>query len=488
MEDAMFKHIISYTEYIVSHCPPRQLLYIGVDGVAPLAKVMQQRKRRHMSAMRNDKIYAFKNIHNIPYTTWDSNCITPGTEFMRKLQCALTNYYSTHQRPYEVYISSHEECGEGEHKIIRYIKALGEDGMTDIIYGLDADLMMLALTCQRQKLFLMREGQQFGHHKHYTPPFKYVDIKYLTSCICSDGDKAERTGRHDRSDHSLLFDYVFVCFMLGNDFLPHSPSLEIKNNGIDILCDIMMEARDTYKSSIVQYRNDKYVVDMTMLLYIFQKLSQKEEELLVQNITHYKERFNKPHPIEATNIVDHFMKELEMTPMLQAQSNGDVCWNPTEEPAWKAAYYEHFFQQKNTDIDAVDDICLNYIQGLLWNVDYYFNKQTNNDWFYKYRTAPCMSDMYGYMNKMLTSNGSIPEIPPSMRVLTSDHQLLMVLPKQSVHLLGPHLQKYMCDINYGLSYMYPQTFQIHMDLKSQLWECIPILPSVDVDAILSISP
>ena len=32
-----------------------------------------------------------------------------------------------------------------------------------------------------------------------------------------------------------LYDYIFICFFLGNDFLPHFPSVNIRNGGIHIM-------------------------------------------------------------------------------------------------------------------------------------------------------------------------------------------------------------------------------------------------------------
>ena len=97
------------------------MVYIAIDGVAPRAKMHQQRKRRFLSAQRNKAIEDFKVKHNIPCVDWDSNCITPGTEFMRELADYLnTKFKNRVAQEYpslkELYISTADEPGEGEHK------------------------------------------------------------------------------------------------------------------------------------------------------------------------------------------------------------------------------------------------------------------------------------------------------------------------------------------------------------------------------------
>ena len=92
---------------------------ICADGVAPTAKIIQQRKRRYLNIYRNklDKDYINKPV-------WDTNAITPGTSFMKKLNVYMNNKirYSTHN--IEIIYSGSNESGEGEHKIFKKIKML----------------------------------------------------------------------------------------------------------------------------------------------------------------------------------------------------------------------------------------------------------------------------------------------------------------------------------------------------------------------------
>lgn len=489
MEKAIFTNIAQYTEYVVSQCPPRSILYLGVDGVAPMAKIMQQRRRRHMSAMRNTLLNNYKTQHGIPYSVWDSNCITPGTEFMKRLQAFLSSHFHSHYQ-FEVIISSHEEEGEGEHKIIKYIKALGNDGFTDVIYGLDADLMMLSLTCGKPKVYLMRESQQFGnnnngshkskhnaHHHMISTPFKYVDIDCLGKCIASINGKID-----------MLYDYVFVCFLLGNDFLPHLPSLAIKTNGLDTLQELLKIVHSHHKQTLIELKDKRYTINMDMLAFMFSKLSDLEEELLVHNITQHEDKCSKPFRVDAANDLERYTKELEFSPLLNKQSQ--VRWNPKKEPEnWKHMYYEDTAKIRYSDINAVDALCLSYIQGLFWNVDYYFNKQATHDWWYTHKAAPCISDINTFLQKThITSNKDKQyQMHPTAkhRNLTSSQQLMMVLPYQSFHILPHDIREYLSNYKNGMMHMYPVTFELDMSLKSQLWECTPLLPDIDVDKIMS---
>jgi 5'-3' exoribonuclease 1 len=171
----IFEQIQDHTNMVRSICKPKMLMYIAVDGVAPRAKIQQQRRRRYMTAYKNKLINEFKKSNNIPVNDWDSNCITPGTKFMQALDDFLRSTFTT-----DCMVSGHEDNGEGEHKIFEYIKNNAQDG-TDVIYGLDADLILLAMLLgvdTGASVRLMREAQEFESASRGAESCIILDLKF----------------------------------------------------------------------------------------------------------------------------------------------------------------------------------------------------------------------------------------------------------------------------------------------------------------------
>lgn len=127
-----------YIGHLVSIVKPRKLLYIAIDGVAPRAKMNQQRTRRFRSA--NDAREArtpaadpagdpasdapTAGAADDVLKSFDRNAITPGTEFMARLSEQL-NFFLLKKieedslwAACEIVLSGAECPGEGEHKIM----------------------------------------------------------------------------------------------------------------------------------------------------------------------------------------------------------------------------------------------------------------------------------------------------------------------------------------------------------------------------------
>ena len=269
-----------YTDRLFNLVRPRKLLYIGIDGVAPRAKMNQQRSRRFRAAkemdekdseeerLRNEWAAKGYNVDDADGGhSWDSNVITPGTPFMERMVDFL-RYYIHHRQSTNpgwkdvmVVISDSNTPGEGEHKIMEFIRLQrqqrGYDPNTHhVIQGLDADLIMLALASHEPYFTILRENVS---QKAKPPPgldlqakkksgefdekaqaadikqFEFLHVHILREYLEAEFNPRDVTYPQGFDLERVIDDFVFLCFFAGNDFLPHLPSLDIREGGIETL-------------------------------------------------------------------------------------------------------------------------------------------------------------------------------------------------------------------------------------------------------------
>ena len=185
-EDDMFIAIMEYLDRVFACVRPRKVLYMAIDGVAPRAKMNQQRARRFRSAQeRQEGIDAAEELRaklraegvDVPDAPeeppFDSNVITPGTPFMAALAEHLRHFIRKKLdgdpgwRGLKVIFSDAAVPGEGEHKLMEYIRLQrctpGYDPNTKhVIHGLDADLIMLGLATHDPHFWILREEVTAG--------------------------------------------------------------------------------------------------------------------------------------------------------------------------------------------------------------------------------------------------------------------------------------------------------------------------------------
>lgn len=221
-EDEMMVAIFEYIDRLFNIVRPRRLLYMAIDGVAPRAKMNQQRSRRFRASKEGmeaavekqrvrEEILAkggFLPPEEIK-ERFDSNCITPGTEFMDNLAKCLRYYIADRLnndpgwKNLTVILSDASAPGEGEHKIMDYIRRQRAQPNHDpnthhCLCGADADLIMLGLATHEPNFTIIREEfkpnkpkpcalcNQFGHE--------------VKDC---EGLPREKKGKHDELADSL---------------------------------------------------------------------------------------------------------------------------------------------------------------------------------------------------------------------------------------------------------------------------------------------
>jgi 5'-3' exonuclease len=426
---------------------------ICADGVAPLAKMFQQRKRRYLNI--------YKNILDNVNIIWDTNAITPGTLFMEKLNTYIRRNINDDSNKNKVIYSGSNECGEGEHKIFKMIK---DDSIDDriIIHGLDADLIILSLMSHKENIYLMREMKD--PHTNNTV-YNYLNIKELRKAILcelkTNWDISSVTNdNNDDNDNDLIDTYCTACSILGNDFIPHLLTIELKNNGIDTLLSATKRAIKTCGLLVAGG-----VINHNCLINIFKDLANSEDE----DIHKICERYIKKRPPDNKNTPSDYYGLKNKDPLINTIYN-----SPNK---WRQEYYRIIFDN-NISIDStvMFNACNNYIKGIYWVYSYYKGMNIDCEWYYPYNYPPTIKDI---LNHSIANN--VPELNNDNDFVPSYIQLLIVLPKYSVKLLSKKHQRYMMDIYSGLFHMYPVKYNIQTFLKTQLWECSPILPLINLN-------
>ncbi|SMN18519.1 similar to Saccharomyces cerevisiae YGL173C KEM1 Evolutionarily-conserved 5'-3' exonuclease component of cytoplasmic processing (P) bodies involved in mRNA decay [Maudiozyma saulgeensis] len=260
-EEEVFARIFSYVDHLFQTIKPQKVFYMAIDGVAPRAKMNQQRARRFRTAMDAEHALQKAIEHGEPIPSgepFDSNCITPGTEFMAKLTTNLKYYVhdkvtnDSRWRNVEIIFSGHEVPGEGEHKIMDFIRKLrAQDGFDNntrhCIYGLDADLIMLSLSAHAPHFALLREEVTFGRRSKQqtsleTQNFYLLHISLLREYLELEFNEISDELKFKYDFERILDDFILIMFVIGNDFLPNLPDLHLNKGAFPVILQTFKEA------------------------------------------------------------------------------------------------------------------------------------------------------------------------------------------------------------------------------------------------------
>lgn len=462
LEQKIILEVRKYVNYILRFTNPKKGLCIFVDGLVPMAKMKQQRDRRFKKIIDTQNITDIYTKNNQKYNTipFDTNAITPGTLFMEQLSKSIETFFQKYceEKQLEFIMNNDKNKGEGEHKCFHWIEDNLANKKSNIcVYGLDADLIMLALkhinTHTKHRLYLLREKVHFG---------KVIldKITNMEELLYFDVSSFQQ---HITQYHKITIpEYVCLCSLMGNDFIPHHPGLEISSDGIDYLIDLYQQIRDTHKIT-----NTDHTINLNCLLHIAKNIQKNEYKLLLNKEDKIKRKKDKikNYTFKTKLDKDKFMYEhqcLFETPLFSIRNN--TCWYHE--------YYEHLFEEKD-----IYHIVEQYILSLNWANLYYHRQNVSYDYYYSYDYAPLFSHIYQYLLKKERCS-KITSMIPSLsdeRIsskLNTTIQRILVLPPESHHLIHEYTQKELSQ----LSYMYGKPRNFQGMFREMGWMKTPKLP------------
>jgi len=484
--------VIAKIEEYIKVIAPTTCVFIAFDGVAPLAKLDQQRERRYKSWYQSDITQKIMNLKKADI--WNTTAITPGTVFMSELNKAIKNHFDEVARDSSLkyMISTSDEVGEGEHKLFEFIREnpeLHDSNTRSIVYGLDADLIMLSINhlpvCPN--IYLFRETPHFiqSIDRSLEPDKTYLlDIPLLVEQIRNEMSGFVEDGEEsDGMDVNIVYDYIFICFFLGNDFMPHFPSINIRTGGVHKM---MNAYKATFGTSLGVGGKDKYLTDGKKINWknvrtMVDFLAKNEVGFLKEELKMRDKRENHNLP---TKTQEEMFAKFEAIPTYERELEKYI--NPYKE-GWENRYYQCLFgfdlaegPEKLGEFKKA--VCENYLSGLEWTMKYYTSGCPDWRWCYKYHYPPLMGDLIHhvpYFEREFLAGGDMGV------AVTPLVQLCYVLPKPSLNLLPEKLlDKILKEHDRG--HWYGTDCDFIWAFNKYFWESHVQLPEIPIDELENI--
>lgn len=408
--EAVFNIFFEGIRQVTQIITPKKVLYIAIDGPAPLGKQAQQRQRRFIAA---------KERANAPF---DSNSISPGTMFMHELtkymnyaiRREMNSYYEW--RDLKVYFSGPRVAGEGEHKIMNFLRSLADiERMksTHCLFGPDGDLIMLTLAAHIPRMYLFREDQFNTGYYHY------VDMGMVRELLPE--NMFLRKGRLEgtRDVETIVDDFILIGFFVGNDFLPKIRMFLMLEDGLEQMIYAYSETskNGTLKDAVLTKNGKIQLSGFTKFI----SRVQKEEVRYIQD----QSKVEMPD----SKFVNHTL--------LKHMKNGKLNFD-----SYRLDYYK---KADAGDEKSVHKMCEDYVKSIIWVFRYYLHGVPSWRWYYGWHYAPLMSDLLKFlqgitedqfdgMQSSEESKGGFQLASPALPFV----QLLSILPPTSRNLLpGP---------------------------------------------------
>eukprot|EP01071_Lankesteria_metandrocarpae_P003055 Lankesteria_metandrocarpae@DN2724_c1_g1_i1.p1 len=574
-EAEMFANICLYIDRIVSIVRPRKLLYMAIDGVAPRAKMNQQRMRRFKAAEdveTEERVYSEikqefeKEGREVPLmnTRWDSNVITPGTPFMHTLSDELKKYIalrvSTNKywQSIQIVLSDANSPGEGEHKIMDFVRRQrtveGYNANTvHCMHGMDADLIMLGLATHEAHFYIVREEVvdvsktiscglcgKTGHlisecditklgkseddpgvdgaieetFQSSWKPLQFLRLPVLREYLRNELKFEQDALPFPYDFERCVDDFVMLCFFVGNDFLPHLPSLSIHKGSIDQMILLYTHVLPKFDN----YLTNEGQMNVKAVKHFVSFLAQVEDQVFVNELRRQeairKRTERESQAMEVTSDAQTGADvNMSAAACLREALGGRHAQQPQEDkkPEFKEIldqklkvyresdqgdnvrlgegnpqqYRWRYYQQKfhlncTTELEAfASQVAQEYIRGIAWVLQYYYQGVASWGWYYPLHYAPFSKDLvqYGFNADMSFTTGE-PFLP--------FEQLMAVLPPRSGHCLPVQYRQLMVEPSSAISDFYPFEFRKDPDGKRFSYQWVILLPFIDEVRLLRV--
>ena len=271
----------------------------------------------------------------------------------------------------------------------------------------------------------------------------------------------------EKSDVNRVYDYIFLCFFLGNDFMPHFPSINIRTGGVDKML-------NAYKATIGGTKDvltDGKIIHWKNVRKVILFLANLEEQ-------HFKAEMKMRDKGEKRYLPEDTpeQKYIKFDALPTYDRDIEKYINPYKEN-WESRYYRALFNiDMNFDEENKKQICVNYLSGLEWTMKYYTNGCPDWRWSYQYNYPPLLIDLIKYTPYFETEFIK----PNNNKAVLPIVQLCYVLPKSSLELLPGKLYDKLMQKHDN---WYQTNCEFLWAFCKYFWESHVQLPPIDIDVL-----
>ncbi|KAJ6247265.1 5'-3' exoribonuclease [Anaeramoeba flamelloides] len=499
-DQTIFNDVCNLIDTLVKLVNPKKVLFIAFDGVSPRFKINESRNRRYLTGLELQEMLDNDTQQNRNITPWNSTKITLGSKFSSKFDNKIREFIQSKMekewKHLKVIYSSHLDPGEGEHKIIEYMKNYKNSdnydaNSTHCLFGNDADLIILSLVTNLPKIAVLRWKIDFRWFPNksknvaqeiedLSEKFEFVFIntlrEYIEYDLISDLNKnkngKKKNGNNEKKEEEegenlidndnydierLIDDWVLLTFFFGNDFLPALPFLQIKEGSFDRLLKV-------YKSF---YPKNGYIINKNIINW------NKYEKF----IKLYREIETKEHwlrQLYPNN--DRYGKKKSRRSKKNKISEKYVSENTFH---WNVKYYTKYFGEDVIKKESFKpNLIKNYLKSIQWNLNYYYKRIPSWTYHYPFHFPPVLADLEN-LNSYSINEDCFQLNQPFDPML----QMLCSLPPISHNLLPTNLGDLMIKSDSPIVSYFPKEIKVIPYNRNTLYLPQCVIPLFDYEII-----
>jgi hypothetical protein len=331
------------------------------------------------------------------------------------------------------------------HNCISFIRNYGDITDSYCIHGLDADLIMLAMGTHVPNFYILREDLYDKNNEFFC-----IKIGNIRSELAE--MMRWESENHVFNCELAINDFIFLCFTVGNDFLPHIPSLEIIQNGIETILSVSRNV-GSYYGHITRVEGGCIIFNIIPLQLFFTSIAGEEKGILEEKLTKKKSYF-------PDHLLNNYARQLK-----GGKYELDI-------EGYREGYCQEHFKE-----ESMEQICHLYLEGMQWVLSYYTRGVPNWKWCFPYHYAPPANILARFTQTFIQPvyGRTIPTTP--------FQQLLSVLPPKSANLIPSPLNRLLLDEDSPLKVFCPDKIEIDLAGKRREWEGTVLLPIVDFSIV-----